>query len=279
MYEDLIRYRPTLFFTVPPLLSALADYKKTCREEGKDLPPVDSLRACISSAEILSMEVYHRFKEEFGVEVLDGTGSTEICHIFLSNRFGQVKPGSTGKAVPGYTTRLLDEDGLPVARGEIGHLLVSGGSIASAYWNMREETRDNMLGEWFVTGDRYLEDEEGFYYFRGRSDDMLRVGGKWLAPQEVENALNQHPSVAESAVVGRQDKDDLVKPYAFVVLGSGHSPSDQLEKEIKEFVKEKIAMYKYPRWVDFTEALPKTSGGKVQRFVLQERVNELNIED
>jgi len=161
-----------------------------------------------------------------------------------------------------------------VVRGEIGHLLVSGGSIASAYWNMREETKKNMLGEWFVTGDRYLEDEEGFYYFRGRSDDMLRVGGKWLAPQEVENALNQHPAVAESAVVGRQDKDDLVKPYAFVVLRSGHSPSEQLEKEIKEFVKEKIAMYKYPRWVDFTEALPKTSGGKVQRFVLQERVNE-----
>ena len=273
MYEDLVRYRPTLFFTVPTLLNALADYKNTCREEGKDLPPVDSLRACISSAEILSMEVYHRFKEEFGVEVLDGTGSTEICHIFLSNRFGQVKPGSTGKAVPGYTTRLLDEDGQPVAQGEIGHLLVSGGSTASVYWNMREETRDNMLGEWFVTGDRYLEDEEGFYYFRGRSDDMLRVGGKWLAPQEVENALNQHPAVAESAVVGRQDKDDLVKPYAFVVLRPGHSPSDQLEKEIKEFVKEKIALYKYPRWVDFIEALPKTSGGKVQRFVLQERVN------
>jgi len=274
MYEDLIRYRPTLFFTVPTLLSALADYRKTCRGEGRDLPPVDSLRACISSAEILSTEVYHRFKEEFGIEVLDGTGSTEICHIFLSNRFGRVKPGSTGKAVPGYSTRLLDEDGLPVTRGEIGHLLVSGGSIASAYWNMREETKKNMLGEWFVTGDRYLEDEEGFYYFRGRSDDMLRVGGKWLAPQEVENALNQHPAVAESAVVGRQDKDDLVKPYAFVVLRSGHSPSEQLEKEIKEFVKEKIALYKYPRWVDFTEALPKTAGGKMQRFVLQERVNE-----
>lgn len=279
MYEDLVRYRPTLFFTVPTLLSALADYKKTCREEGNDLPAVDSLRACISSAEILSPEVYHRFKEEFGVEVLDGTGSTEICHIFLSNRFGHVRPGSTGKPVPGYRTRLLDEDGQPVPQGEIGNLLVSGGSTASVYWNMREETRANMLGEWFVTGDRYLEDEEGFYYFRGRSDDMLRVGGKWLAPREVEDALDQHSAVAESAVVGRQDKDDLVKPYAFVVLGPGHSPSDQLEKEIKEFVKEKIAVYKYPRWVDFIEVLPKTSGGKVQRFVLQERVNGLKIDD
>jgi benzoate-CoA ligase len=225
------------------------------------------------------MEVYHRFKEEFGVEVLDGTGSTEICHIFLSNRFGQVKQGSTGKAVPGYAVRLLDEDGQPVSKGQIGHLLVSGGSTASVYWNMREETRANMLGEWFVTGDRYLEDEDGFYYFRGRSDDMLRVGGKWLAPQEVENTLNQHPAVAESAVVGSQDKDDLIKPYAFVVLKPDHTPSEQLEEEIKEFVKERIAVYKYPRWVEFIHEMPKTPGGKLQRFVLQERIKGLKIED
>lgn len=275
IYDDLVKYRPTLFFSVPTLLNALAEYKKTCREQGKDLPAVDSLRACVSSAEILSADVYHRFTQEFGVEVLDGTGSTEVCHIFLSNRFGQVKPGSTGKAVPGYRIRLLDEDGAPVARGETGNLLVSGGSTASCYWNMREETRKNMLGEWFVTGDRYMEDEDGFYHFRGRSDDMLRVGGKWLAPREVENALEQHPAVAESAVVGRKDQDDLVKPYAFVVLKPGHSPSDELEGQIKEFVKEKIAVYKYPRWIEFTEALPRTPGGKVRRFVLQEKVDEL----
>ncbi|MBC8417910.1 MAG: benzoate-CoA ligase family protein [Desulfobacteraceae bacterium] len=276
MYEDLVKYRPTLFFTVPTLLSALADYKKTCRQEGRNLPSVDSLRACISSAEILSPEVYHRFREEFGVEVLDGTGSTEICHIFLSNRFGGVKLGSTGKVVPGYRTRLIDEDGHPVSRGEMGHLLVSGGSTASVYWNMREETKRNMLGEWFVTGDRYLEDEDGFYYFRGRSDDMLRVGGKWLAPKEVENALNQHPAVAESAVVGHQDKEDLIKPYAFIVLKPDCFPSDELKDEIKAFVKEKIAVYKYPRWIDFIEAIPKTPGGKVQRFVLQEKIQGLS---
>ncbi|HDZ91192.1 MAG: benzoate-CoA ligase family protein [Deltaproteobacteria bacterium] len=279
MYEDLVRYRPTLFFTVPTLLKALADYKRTCREEGKDLPAIDSLRACISSAEFLSEDVYHRFRKEFGAEVLDGTGSTEICHIFLSNRFGQVRPGSTGKPVPGYKMRLLDEDGEPVARGEIGNLLVSGGSTASCYWNMREETKKNMIGEWFVTGDRYVEDEDGFYYFRGRSDDMLRVGGKWLAPQEVEKALDQHVAVSESAVVGRRDKDDLVKPYAFVVLRPGHSPSEKLEEEIKEFVREKIAVYKYPRWIEFTDALPRTQGGKLQRFVLQERVDELHFEN
>jgi benzoate-CoA ligase family protein len=271
-YQDLVKYRPTLFFTVPTLLGALAEYKNTCCREGKDLPPAASLRACISSAEILSPEVYHRFKEAFGVEILDGTGSTEICHIFLSNRFGQIKPGSTGKLVPGYQARLLDDDGRPVKPGRIGNLMISGGSIASAYWNQREETKLNMQGQWFVTGDRYLVDEDGFYYFRGRSDDMLRVGGKWLAPQEVENTLKQHPAVKESAVVGYQDTEDLIKPYAFVVLKSGRSPSRELEEEIKQFVRDRIAAYKYPRWIEFADHIPKTTGGKIQRFVLQERI-------
>ena len=271
-YEDLIKYEPTLFFTVPTLLGALADYKKTCRREGKDLPPVDSLRACISSAEILSPEIYYRFKEEFGVEVLEGTGSTEICHIFLSNRFGQVRPGSTGKAVAGYRMRLLDDDGGAVRPGQIGNLLVSGGSIASSYWNQREETRRNMLGEWFVTGDRYLMDADGYFYFRGRSDDMLRVGGKWLAPREVEKTINQHPAVAESAVVGYKDKDELIKPYAFVMLNPAVEPTDNLQEDIQQFVRDRIAAYKYPRWIEFTDSIPKTAGGKIQRFVLQEKV-------
>jgi benzoate-CoA ligase family protein len=271
-YEDLVKYRPTLFFTVPTLLGSLADYKKACREEGKDLPAVDSLRACISSAEILSPEIYHRFKEEFGVEILEGTGSTEICHIFLSNRFGEVKPGSTGKVVTGYRTRLLDDDGRSVEPGQIANLQVSGGSIASAYWNQREETKRNMLGEWFVTGDRYLVDEEGFYFFRGRSDDMLRVGGKWLAPEEVEKTINGHPAVAQSAVVGYKDKDELIKPYAFVVLKGGASPSDKLSEDIKQFVRDRIAAYKYPRWIEFVDNIPKTAGGKIQRFVLQEKI-------
>ena len=271
-YEDLIKYKPTLFFTVPTLLGALADYKKACLQDGKDLPSVDSLRACISSAEILSPEIYHRFKEEFGVEVLDGTGSTEICHIFLSNRFGEVRPGSTGKAVAGYQMRLLDDDGNPVNAGQIGNLMVSGGSIASSYWNQREETRHNMLGEWFVTGDRYLMDVDGYYYFRGRSDDMLRVGGKWLAPGEVEKTINQHPAVAESAVVGYQDKDELFKPYAFVVLNPAVQPTDNLQEDIQQFVRDRIAAYKYPRWIELVDNIPKTAGGKIQRFVLQERI-------
>jgi benzoate-CoA ligase len=254
-------------------LGALADYKKKCREEGKDLEPVDSIRACISSAEILSKEIYDRFKSEFGVDILEGTGSTEIGHIFLSNQFGDVKPGSTGKVVPGYRTRLVDDDGKVVNQNEIGNLLVSGGSIASAYWNQRNETRQNMLGEWFVTGDRYMIDEDGFYYFRGRSDDMLRVGGKWLAPQEVESTLNQHRAVTESAVVGYKDGDELIKPYAFVVLKQGMSGSERLETEIKAFVKDRIASYKYPRWIEFIESIPKTSSGKIKRFLLEERLS------
>ena len=150
---------------------------------------------------------------------------------------------------------------------------MKGGSIASAYWNLREETRKNMMGEWFVTGDRYRVDEGGYYYFKGRSDDMLRVGGKWLSPMEVEGAINAHPAVLESAVVGYQDEDALIKPYAFVVLEPSQSASSALKEEIKGFVKEKISLYKYPRWIDFLSELPKTSGGKIQRFILQENLN------
>jgi benzoate-CoA ligase len=273
VYQDLLDYRPTLFFTVPTLLGGVADYKRSCRAEGRELPPVEGLRACISSAEILSPEVYRRFTEEFGVEVLEGTGSTEIGHIFLSNRIGDVRPGSTGKVVDGYRTRLLDEDGRPSGPGRVGNLLVSGGSIASAYFNQRAETRRNMQGEWFVTGDRYLVDEDGFYFFRGRSDDMLRVGGKWLAPQEVERAIEEHPAVAESAVVGFQDQDALVTPYAFVVLKPGGTPSAALAGEIQQFVKGRIAAYKHPRRIAFTDTLPRTAGGKLQRFMLQDQVN------
>jgi acyl-coenzyme A synthetase/AMP-(fatty) acid ligase len=168
--------------------------------------------------------------------------------------------------------RLLDDDGRPVAAGKIGNLMVSGGSIASAYWNQRAETRRNMLGEWFVTGDRYLVDDDGYFYFRGRSDDMLRVGGKWLAPEEVEKTINRHPAVAESAVVGYKDRDELIKPYAIVVLKTGTSPSDNLTADIKQFVKDRIAAYKYPRWIEFADSIPRTAGGKIQRFELQEKI-------
>ena len=176
--------------------------------------------------------------------------------------------------MPGYGARLLDEDGNPAGAGEVGNLQICGGSIASVYWNQREETRHNMLGKWFVTGDRYLVDKDGYFYFKGRSDDMLRVGGRWLAPQEVENTLLQHPEIAECAVVGYMDADELIKPYAFVVLKDAAAASAELVDEIKQFVKERIAAYKYPRWIKFTAALPKTAGGVVQRFALQEKLKK-----
>jgi benzoate-CoA ligase family protein len=273
VYADLVRFRPTLFFTVPTLLQGLVDHARERRAAGRALPPLEGLRACISSAEILSPEVYRRFTQTFGVEVLEGTGSTEIGHIFLSNRFGEVRPGTTGRPVPGYRVRLVDDDGREVAPGQVGNLLVSGGSIASAYWNQRAETRANMQGEWFVTGDRYTVDADGCYTFRGRSDDMLRVGGKWLAPGEVEHTLSRHPAVAESAVVGQRDPDALVTPVAFIVLKPGHAPSPALAEEIQRFVKQRLAAYKYPRRIAFVEGLPKTAGGRVQRFLLQEQAN------
>ncbi|RTZ95637.1 MAG: benzoate-CoA ligase family protein [Deltaproteobacteria bacterium] len=273
IYQDLVDYRPTLFFSVPTLLEALSDYKQKSRAEGKELPPADSLRATISSAELLSSDVYHRFKSEFGVDILDGTGSTEICHIFLSNRMGDVKPGSTGKPVPGFDMKLLDDDGQPVGPGEIGNLRVRGGSIASAYWNRRRATKENMRGDWFVTGDRYMMDTDGYYYFKGRSDDMLRVGGKWLSPVEVETALNAHPTVAESAVVGYRDEKGLQTPYAFIVLLPGNTPSEPLGDDIKAFVKDRIAPYKYPRRIAFVTSLPKTTGGRIKRFELKPKVS------
>ena len=274
IYQDLLDYRPTLFFSVPTLLGALADYKRACAEEGRGLAPVESLRACVSSAEILSPDIYRRFKDQFGVEILEGTGSTEICHIFLSNRFGEVKPGSTGKLVPGYEARLLDDDGNPAEPGAVGNLQICGGSIASMYWNQRQETRRNMLGRWFVTGDRYQVDADGFFHFKGRSDDMLRVGGRWLAPQEVESTLMQHPQVAECAVVGYTASDELIKPFAYIVLEDPGKASDALADEIKQFVRERIANYKYPRWIEFLPSLPKTAGGIVQRFALQEKLKK-----
>lgn len=277
IYNDLIQYRPTLFFSVPTVLGALADYKKACRVDKNDLQPVDSLRACISSAEILSPKIYQRFKDEFKVEILEGTGSTEICHIFLSSRFTDILPGSTGKIVPGYEAELMDDDGHPVSSGNIGHLMMRGGSIASAYWNRREETKQNMQGEWFVTGDRYMMDKNGFFFFKGRSDDMLRVGGKWLSPVEVEKTLNLHAAVAESAVVGKPDKDSLIRPYAFVVLSSGHAPGKTLKEEIQEFVRDRIAVYKFPRWIEFIDTIPKTAGGQIQRFKLQEQIESRNL--
>jgi benzoate-CoA ligase family protein len=265
VYEILSRQRPTLFFSVPTLYAAMLAVKDA--EKRFDL---SSLRLCISAGEALPEELYQRWRERFGVELIDSIGTTEILHVFLSNRPGEVRPGSTGKAVPGYEAIIVDDDGHPVPQGEIGNLRVKGDSIMAYYWNKHDKTKEALFGAWIQTGDKYWQDPDGYFFYAGRGDDMLKVGGIWVSPVEVENTLIRHEAVLEAAVVGREDSDRLVKPHAFVVLKEGvAAASPALMDELKAFVKDKIAPYKYPRWIDFVDDLPKTATGKIQRFKLR----------
>lgn len=265
LYFDLIqRYCPTLFFGVPTAYAAML----AC-EGPADLGAV---RLCVSAGEPLPAAIFTRWKERFGVEILDGIGSTEALHIYISNRAGRVRPGSSGEVVPGYAVRIVDEEGRDLPQGEIGDLLVSGESIAAGYWAKHERTKQAFRGEWFMSGDKYYRDADGYYWYCGRSDDMLKAGGQWVSPAEVEATLIQHAAVLECGVVGRSDEDGLVKPYAFVVLKPGHAPGDALARELQAFVRDKIAAYKYPRWIEFVPELPKTATGKIQRFRLRERL-------
>jgi benzoate-CoA ligase len=264
MFELIHRHKPTLFFGVPTLYAAMLQVKEA--EKRFDL---SSLRFCISAGEALPEELYKRWREKFDVEVLDGIGTTEILHIFLSNRPGKVRAGSTGMPVPGYEAILVDDEGRPVPQGEIGNLRVKGDSTMAYYWNQHEKTKETLFGHWIQTGDKYYQDKDGYFFYCGRADDMLKVGGIWVSPVEVENTLVGHPAVLEAAVVGQEDTDKLVKPRAFVVLKEGQSGSPQLEVELKGFVKDKIAPYKYPRWIEFVSELPKTATGKIQRFKLR----------
>ena len=265
VYFELIqKHRPTLFFGVPTMYAAMLALDGA--EKKYDL---SSLRACVSAGEALPPAFYERWKQKFGVEILDGIGSTEILHIFISNRARRVRPGSSGELVEGYEARIVDENGQPVERGEVGDLLIKGESTCALYWNQHEKTKDTLGGHWIRTGDKYVQDAEGYYWYQGRSDDMLKAGGIWVSPVEVENTLVQHPAVLEAGVVGHADEDGLVKPIAFVVLKRGQQPGDALAKELQAFVKDKIALYKYPRWIRFVPELPKTATGKIQRYKLR----------
>jgi benzoate-CoA ligase len=264
MFEVMQRHRPTIFFGVPTLYAAMLQVKEA--EKRYDL---SSLRLCVSAGEALPEEIFKRWRERFGVEILDGIGTTEILHIFLSNRPGQSRPGSTGLVVPGYDARIVDDEGQPVPPGEIGNLRVKGDSTMAYYWNQHEKTKATLFGEWIQTGDKYYQDKDGYFWYCGRADDMLKVGGIWVSPVEVENTLIGHPAVLEAAVVGHEDSDRLVKPKAFVVLKDGTASAPGLEDELKGFVKDKLAPYKYPRWIEFVPALPKTATGKIQRFKLR----------
>jgi benzoate-CoA ligase len=264
VFEILTRHRPTLFFGVPTLYASMLAMKDA--EKRYDL---SSLRLCISAGEALPEEIYNRWRERFGVEILDGIGTTEICHIFISNRPGRARPGATGQVVPGYEAIIVDDEGRPVPQGEIGNLRVKGDSIMAYYWNKHDKTKEALYGSWIQTGDKYWQDAEGYFFYAGRADDMLKVGGIWVSPVEVENTLVKHAAVLEAAVVGREDGDRLVKPHAYVVLKDRAAASPALADELKGFVKDKIAPYKYPRWIDFVEDLPKTATGKIQRFKLR----------
>ena len=210
------------------------------------------------------------WRERFGIDILDGIGSTEMLHIFLSNRTGDVRYGTTGKPVPGYRVRLVDDDGDLVPKGEIGELQVSGPTSAPYYWNNRERSRHTFMGQWTRSGDKYREDADGYYAYCGRTDDMLKVGGIYVSPAEVEGALVSHDAVLEAAVVGVEDEAKLIKPKAFVVVKQGHKPSPALAAALQDHVKSRLAPYKYPRWIEFIDDMPKTATGKIQRFKLRQ---------
>jgi benzoate-CoA ligase len=263
VFDIVTRRKPTLFFSVP------TSYAQLLAQPGE--PDLSSVRYGVSAGEALPPAIFERFRQRFGVTILDGIGSTEICHIFISNQPGAVRPGSSGKPVAGYETRLLDDDGGPVRTGEVGNLLVRGDSTCSMYWNKHEQTKHTIEGHWIRTGDKYVQDDEGYFWYAGRTDDMLKVGGIWVSPVEVENALVEHPAVLEAGVVGREDQDRLLKPAAYVVLQAGVVGTPELGKELQDFVRARLAEYKRPRWVEFVPELPKTATGKTQRFKLRSR--------
>ena len=255
------KYKPTFFFSVPTLIARLLRVEKKY--------DLSSLRICLSSGEPLPPAIFHHWKERTGVDLLDVVGSTEATHDFLANRPGRAKPGSSGEVTPAFEAKIVDDQGREVPIGEVGNLLVKGDANAPYYWNKHEQTKRAMQGEWLKTGDTYYRDAEGYYWYCGRSDDMMKVGGLWVSPIEIENILMEHPAVLESGVIGTNDADGLLKPKAFVVLKGEFKPSDELRIELQNHVKSKLAPYKYPRWIEFVDDLPKTVTGKIQRFRLR----------
>jgi benzoate-CoA ligase family protein len=261
VFATIERHRPTIFSSVPTGFAMMLAH-----EGDFDL---SSLRIAVSAGEALPPALYERFKRRFGVDILDGIGSTEALHMFMSNRPGAIRPGSSGLIVPGYDAAILDESTQPVPAGDTGDLWISGDSVCAAYWNQHEKTKATIHGEWIRTGDRYSQDADGFYWYAGRSDDMLKVGGQWVSPVEVENALVAHDVVLECGVTGREDADGLTKPVAFVVLRAGVDGSPALASQLQQFVRDRLAEYKRPRWVEFLPDLPRTATGKLQRFKLR----------
>jgi benzoate-CoA ligase family protein len=258
LFDVIEKHRPTILTSVPTMIGAMLNHPGGAERD------LSSLRLCLSAGEALPPELYRRWKEAFGVEILDGIGSAEMFHIYISNYPGEVVPGSLGRLVPGYGARIVGPDGADVAPGEAGTLWIKGESAAILYWQAHEKSKEVLRGDWAVTGDHMRQDPEGRFWYEGRTDDMLKVGGIFVSPFEVENCLLQHPLVAECAVIGYKDADELIKPKAHVVLKEGDG-SDALARELQEFVKVRLAPYKYPRAVEFTRSLPKNDRGKIER--------------
>jgi benzoate-CoA ligase len=255
--------RPSIFYAVPTLYAGMLGSEEFPSRERLNL------KVCVSAGEALPERIGQRFTELTGVEILDGIGSTEMLHIFLSNRRGEVRYGTAGIPVPGYELKLLADDGREVGAGEIGELYIKGPTSALYYWNQREKSRQTFQGEWTRSGDKFVRSQDGYYTYAGRSDDMLRVDGQFVSPFEVESALGSHEAVLEAAVIGEQDQDELIKPKACIVLNPGVTPSDSLAEELKQHVRQTLAPFKYPRWIKFVKALPKTATGEIQRFRLR----------
>jgi len=268
MFALMRQYQPSIFYGVPTLFAAMLGDPALSGERGSA-----QLRICTSAGEALPEHVGLAWRTRFDVDILDGVGSTEMLHIFLSNASDDLRYGSSGRPVPGYRVRLVNEQAADVPDGEIGEMLVDGPSAADGYWNQRDKTRGTFLGAWTRTGDKYFRDADGRYIYCGRADDMFKVSGIWVSPFEVESALVSHPAVLEAAVIPASDADGLLKPKAFVVLKAGASAED-LDGALKQHVKTTVGAWKYPRWIEFVDSLPKTATGKIQRFKLRERERE-----
>jgi benzoate-CoA ligase len=264
MFEVIERYQPTILTTVPTMINSMLNVADASAHD------LSSVRFCYSAGEALPVELYHRWRETFGVEICDGIGSAEMFHIYITNRPGEVKTGSLGRLVEGYEAKIVDADEHEVATGEMGTLRIKGDSAALCYWNAHEKSKATFAGDWCTSGDQFHVDASGYYWYHGRTDDMLKVGGIFVAPAEIENCLLQHEAVLECAVVGHEDDDGLVKPKAFIVPRAGLDPTDALADDIKQFVKQSIALYKYPRWIEFVTSLPKNDRGKIDRKLLKQ---------
>ncbi|HEY7910414.1 MAG TPA: benzoate-CoA ligase family protein [Blastocatellia bacterium] len=271
IFEMIERFRPTILTSVPTMINSMLQV-----EGARERYDLSTLRFCLSAGEALPPELYGRWVETFGVEILDGIGSAEMFHIYITNYPGEVVPGSLGRIVPGYEARIVGADGREVATGEMGTLKIKGDSAALCYWQAHEKSKETFAGDWCTTGDQFRVDEQGYYWYCGRTDEMLKVSGIFVSPTEIENCLLEHEAVRECAVVGASDEQRLIKPKAFIVLREGFAPAPELERDLKAFVKERLAVYKYPRWVEFRDDLPKNDRGKIDRKALKQGLGASN---